>query len=115
MPKGRPKSIGSNIPPSPEATSAEGRENQVISAAYDLAEQRILAGTASAQEIVYFLKRGSKKERLEQEILEEQKKLVVAKTETLESDKKSEEFYTRVIDAMKLYSGNGGSDEPGQY
>lgn len=115
MPRRRPTTNGGDIPKSPPAMSDEARENQITAAAYDLAEQRILNGTASAQEIVYFLKRGSKKEKLEQEILEEQKKLVVAKTDAIESDKKTEEFYARVIDAMKMYSGNGGSDEPGAY
>lgn len=90
----------------PVATTPEGRENQLIAAAYDLAEERILSKTASAAEIVHFLKMGSTKERLEREILTEQRKLVTAKTESLESAKKIEEIYQNAIDAMKRYSGH---------
>ena len=42
------------------AITPEGREKQLISLAMDLAEQRLLDGTASAQEVTHFLKLGSK-------------------------------------------------------
>lgn len=93
------------------ATTPEGRENQLIAMAYDLAEQRIRNGTASAQEITHFLKMGSQKERIEREMLEEQKKLIVAKTEGFESSKRVEELYNNAIDAMRRYSGHGDEDE----
>lgn len=94
----------------PVATTPEGRENQLIAAAYDLAEERILNKTASAQEITHFLKMGSMKERLEREILAEQQKLVKAKTESLESAKRVEEYYQKAIEAMKRYSGHGSEE-----
>lgn len=96
---------------SPTATSPEGREMQIIAKAYDLAEKRIVEGTASAQEIVHWLKMGSPKERLEREIMTEQKKLVLAKTGAIESEKKSDEFYKLVLDAMRQYSGSDEDDE----
>lgn len=87
------------------ATNPEARENQLISLAVDLAEQQLLDGTASSQVISHFLKLGSTKEKIEKEILEEQKKLIEAKTENLQSAKRIEELYTKAIDAMKNYSG----------
>lgn len=102
---------GTPIPSRPVATTPEGRENQLIAAAYDLAEERILNKTASAQEITHFLKMGSQKERLEREILAEQRKLVTAKTESLASAKRMEEYYQQAIEAMKRYSGHGTEEE----
>lgn len=92
------------------AMTPEGRELQIAAAAYDLAEKQILEGTASAQVIVHFLKLASPKERLEREILEKQKELMVAKTETLNSQRHSDEIYQKALDAMRVYGGNR-SDE----
>ena len=91
------------------ALTPEARENQLIAAAYDLAEERILNGTATSQEIVHFLKLGTQKSRTELEILEKQKELIAAKTEALQSAKRIEELYTNAMNAMKMYSGD--SDE----
>lgn len=93
------------------ATTPEGREDQLIALAYDLAEKQMRDGTISAQVLAQFIKRGSTKGRLENKILEEQKKLVVAKTDSLESAKRDEEFYGKVLDAMRKYSGQDDSDE----
>jgi len=94
----------------PPATTPEARENQMIALAVDLAEKQLEAGTASSQIITHFLKQGSIKERIEKEILAEQKKLVVAKTESIQSAKRVEELYTEALSAMRTYSGamNGG-------
>lgn len=88
------------------ATTPEGRENQLISLAMDLAEQRLRKGTASSQEVTHFLKLGSSKDRIEKEILEEQRKLIVAKTDAIQSAKRVEELYANALDAMRNYSGN---------
>lgn len=88
------------------ATTPEARENQLISLAYDLVEQRLLDGTAKAQETVHFLKLGSTKERIEKEILERQKELITAKTEAIQSAKRIEELYENALNAMKIYGGN---------
>ena len=93
------------------ATSPEARENQLISLAVDLAEKQLIEGTASSQVITHYLKLGSTKERLERSILEEQKKLIEAKTENLQSAKRIEELYTNAINAMKNYSGQTNSDD----
>ena len=93
------------------ALTPEARENQLIYLATDLAEQQLMDGTASSQVITHFLKLGSSKEKLEQEILTEQKQLLVAKTEALQSSKRIEELYTNAIAAMKNYSGHGETYE----
>jgi hypothetical protein len=92
----------------PPAKTVEGRENQLIALAVDLAEKQLIDGTASSQVISHYLKMGSTKERLEKEILEKQKDLLVAKTESIQSAKKIEELYKNALDAMKHY---GGKDD----
>lgn len=87
------------------ALSPEARENQMISLAIDLAERQLLEGTASAQVITHYLKLGSTKERIEKEILERQKDLIEAKTQSLQSAKRIEELYLKAMDAFKSYSG----------
>ena len=93
------------------ALTPESRENQLISLAVDLVEQRLIDGTASAQEVTHFLKLGTAKERLEREKLEEENKLLRAKTENLQSQKKMEEMYEQALNAMRNYSGQGEPDE----
>ena len=93
------------------ALTPEARENQLISLAVDLAEQQLREGTASSQVITHYLKLGSTRERLERERLEEENKLLRAKTENLQSMKHIEELYTDAIRAMRDYSGQGDPDE----
>lgn len=87
------------------ALTLEARENQMISLAVDLAEQQLKDGTASSQVITHFLKLGSTKEKIEKEILEEQKKLICAKTEALAAEKRIEAKYDDAIKAMRKYTG----------
>lgn len=87
------------------AITPEGRENQMISLAVDLAEKQLREGTASSQVITHYLKLGSTKERIEKEILERQKELIVAKTEAIQSSKNVEELYIKALEAMKSYNG----------
>lgn len=92
------------------ALSPEARENQLVSLAVDLAEKQLLEGTASSQVIVHYLKQGTLKEKLERERLEEENKLLRAKTEAIKSTKRSEELMKEAIEAFRSYSGHGGSD-----
>ena len=111
MPKVKaPNSSGSSRKRRP-ALTPEARENQLISLAVDLVEQRLIDGTASSQETTHFLKLATRKARLEDEILEKQKELISAKTEALQSAKRIEDLYTDAIKAMRKYSGNGDPDE----
>ena len=93
------------------ALSPEARENQLVSLAVDLAEKQLRDGTASSQVITHFLKLGSTKERIEKEILEKQKELIEAKTQALQSAQRIEELYSNALNAMRNYSGQGGSND----
>lgn len=92
------------------ASTPEARENQLIALAVDLAEQQLRDGTASSQVISHFLKMGSSKERLEMQMMEEQKKLLEARTEAIQATKKVEELYVNALNAMRNYQG-GSNDE----
>jgi hypothetical protein len=87
------------------ATTPEGRENEVVSQAIDLAEQQIRDGTASSQVITHFLKLGSTREQLEQERLKHENELTKVKIEAIESQKRVEELYKEALDAMRSYTG----------
>lgn len=87
------------------ASNPEDRENQMIALAVNLAEQQLRDGTASAQVITHYLKLGSTKEKIEKEILEKQKDLLVAKTKAYESSERMEELYSDAIKAFLGYAG----------
>lgn len=93
------------------ALTPEARENQLISLAVDLAEKQLQEGTASSQVITHYLKLGSTKERIEKEILEKQKELITAKTESLRSAQRIEELYSDAIKAMRRYSGQRAEED----
>lgn len=94
-----------------KAITPERREDQLISLAVNLAEQKLRDGTASNQIICHYLKLGSTKERLEKEILAEQRKLIEAKTSALKSAEDVSGMYKEAISAFKLYSGNQSEEE----
>lgn len=73
--------------------------------AVDLAEKRIQEGTASAQEIVHFLKLGSSREQLEQQRLQAEVALQMAKVEQLQSARNMEGLIEEAIAAMRSYRG----------
>lgn len=87
------------------ATTAEGRENQLISLAVDLAEKQLVEGTASSQVVTHFLKLASTREKLEQERLQRENLLLSAKVDQIASGSRIEELYEDAIKAMRSYSG----------
>ncbi len=89
----------------PPATTPEGRENQVIAAAYDLAEEQIFDKTASSQVITHFLKLGSSREKLEKERIAMENELTQAKIEAMAQAGRLEELMTDALHAFKSYSG----------
>lgn len=88
------------------AKTPEGRENQLINLAIDLAERQLQEGTASSQVITHFLKLGTERERLEREKLEQENLLISEKINALKSAEHVEELYANAIAAMKSYGGN---------
>lgn len=93
------------------ALTPEGRENQLVSLAIDLAEQQLRDGTASSQVITHYLKLGSMREKLERERLMEENKLLRAKAEAIESQKEDKINYEKILKALKNYNGLGEPDE----
>lgn len=91
--------------PVSKAWTEEGRRNQITAEAYDLVEQRILAGTASAQETVFFLRLGAAQTKLEEEKLRAEVKLAEAKIEALKSSEENARLYAEAMAAMRTYSG----------
>lgn len=101
-------------PIEPPAQTAEAREQQLIFLATNLVEQRLRDGSASSAETVHFLKLGSVKEKREREKLEEEIKLLRARTEELQAAKAIEDLYQRAMRNFSIYSGEtlpGDSDD----
>lgn len=88
----------------------EGRASQLVALAYDLAERQLREGTASSQVITEFLKLGSSENKLKMEKLEEENKLLRAKTEKIQSEQRSEEMFAEAIKAMSRYQGHGDEE-----
>lgn len=90
---------------SPPARNPENRENQLIELAYDLAEKRLRDETATAQEIVHFLKMGTAKAQLEKKKLEAETMLLESKKEAVDSSKRSDAKYEEALAAFRIYNG----------
>lgn len=92
-------------PKSRPATTPEARENQLISLAYDLVEQRLIDGTATSQETTSLIRLGTSKARLEAEKLKKETELLRAKADAVDAAKHADEMYLAAINAMKTYTG----------
>lgn len=93
------------------ALTPEARENQMISLAMDLVEQRLRDGTASSQETTHFLKAASSKAKYELEKLRLENELTAAKTEAIRKEKEDRIAYEKVMEALRNYQGLGEPDE----
>lgn len=100
----------SNRPMRP-AIDPDNREQQLISLAVDLVEQRLRDGTASAQETVHYLKLASSKTKVDLERAKLENELIRAKTQNLKDQADMKTLYMNAIEAMKRYSGHGSSAE----
>lgn len=94
-----------------KALTAEDRENECISLAYDLVEQRLRDGTATAAETVHFLKLGSTREKIEREHIQTKIDYEGAKADSIASQHTSEELYINAIKAFRRYSGADEEDD----
>ena len=105
-----------NDKPIRPALNPQSRENQMISLAVDLVEQRLRDGTASAQETVHYLKLASTKAKLESERAQLENELIRAKTQALRDQADIKKLYNDAIAAMRRYSGHGsGAEEEEEY
>ena len=100
-----------NAKPMRPALTPEARENQLISLAIDLVEQRLIDGTASSQETTHFLKLASRKAKLEAERAELENELIKAKTQSIRDQADMKTLYKDAIAAMRRYSGHGSDIE----
>lgn len=88
------------------AISPDARENQLIALSYDLVEERMRNGTASAQETTHFLKLGSSLVRLQKRELEERILLEKSKIKAIESQEEIKQLYEDAISALRSYGGD---------
>lgn len=93
------------------AKTLEGRENQLIAEAVEMAAEQLANRTASAQVLTHYLRLGTVKAQLELEQIKQQNELLKAKTESLESAKRIEKLYEEAISAWRGYSGQPEQDE----
>lgn len=103
-----PVSSNPNQKPMRPATTPEAREQQLISLAVDLVEQRLRDGTASSQETTHFLKLASRKAKLDTERAALENEMIKAKTQAIRDQADMKTLYKDAIEAMKRYSGNAG-------
>lgn len=96
----------------PAARTPEERERRLELLATDLIEQRLIKGTASAQEILFYAKASSTVSTLEKEKLRLENELLKAKTDALASAKRMEEVYADALRAMRSYQGQPVDDDP---
>ena len=108
MPKHKKSVIEKKLPP---ASTPEARENQLISAAMDLAEERILDKSASNSLLIHYLRLGSTRERMEKEFISKRIENLEAKTEAIYTEKRVDEMYRRALDAMRVYQGQTQYDD----
>lgn len=101
------ESLGARLPP---ATTPEGREDQLIASAVDLAEQQLRDGTASAQVITHFLRLGSTRERLEQEKIRKENILLESRASAIEQAARVEELMSEAMRVFRGYQGNPDSE-----
>jgi hypothetical protein len=92
------------------ATTVQGRENQMIALATDVAERQMLSGTASSQVITHYLKLGTETTRLERLKLEQDVELSRARVEAIASAGRIEELYGKAMDAFKGYQPSSDDD-----
>lgn len=85
------------------ATGIDQREKQMVSMAIDLAEKRLMDGTASNMLVLHYLKLASSREDLEREKLKKEIALLEAKKVATDSSAHMEELYTNAINAMTRY------------
>lgn len=92
------------------ALTAEEKQRECESLAYNLAKRKLEDGTASPQIIVHFLKLSTARTELEERKLESEVRLAEAKILAMESAQRQEEQTERVLQALRRYQGSTLSD-----
>lgn len=97
------------------AANAEARERQLIALATDRAEEQLRKGTASSQVITHYLKLGTANAELEREKLKYEIELLKTKKESIEKQQASDVMYSKVLTALREYSGEGAENDQDIY
>lgn len=92
------------------AMTLEDREDQLILLAVNLAEKKLIDGTASNSLINHYLALGSTKAKLEREKLMKENALLKAKTDQIKAEEESSAKYQEVIRALTRYRGEDDED-----
>lgn len=91
--------------------SIEAREGQLVSLAYDMAEEQLRNRTASSQVLTQFLKLGTSLAELSKEKLRNENLLIEAKADKIKSERSSEELYSKALKAFGIYRGEDVSED----
>lgn len=86
------------------AMNPDAREGEMINYAMNLAEKKLLDGTASSQLITFFLNLATTKEKLQNEKLRSDLRVAEAKIEKMQQETNVSELYEKALSAMKSYS-----------
>lgn len=89
----------------------EGRENQLISLAFDEVERRLKNGTISSQLLNTLIQSGTVRAQKMLEKLDSDIKVSNAKVRYMESQENSEEVAREAIDALRRYRRSSYDDE----
>lgn len=89
----------------PPALTVDGRFDQLIGLAVDLAEERLRDKSASNQLIAELIRYGSQKERLTREKIQMETEMLQAKADALRAQETSIRLYEDAMRAMRSYAG----------
>lgn len=85
------------------ASTPEEREAELVNLAYTQIENQLIKGEASSQVLAHLLKRGTQREKLEEERLRNENLLLQARVQQIEDAKDMKELYAGAIRAMSKY------------
>lgn len=95
----------------PPAQTVEGRFDQLVNLAVDLAEERLRDKSASNQLISEIIRYGSQKEKLTREKLQMETRMLEAKADALRAQETSVQLMQEAMRAMTEYSPTRDEDE----
>ena len=99
-------------PPLPTAATEKARTNQLVSLARDVSEERLRNGTASAQEIVFWLREGSEQQQLVNERTITQTEKDRAQISAIQQ---AEDIELLMKDALQAFAGYSGQADEDYY
>lgn len=95
----------------PPALTVDGRFDQLVALAVDLAEERLRDKSASNQLVAEIIRYGSQKERLTREKIQRETEMLAAKAEALKAQETSIRMIEEAMRAMSEYSGTRDEDD----